>query len=285
MLIANPIYDSVFKFLLQDLDIAKRFLSIIIGEEIEQIAVHSQEHATPSDKYLLTILRLDFKAIIKTAEGTQKKILIELQKSKNSFDIPRFRHYLGANYTRTEEINGEKVTLPVLPIYFLGFALSIKRAVLKISRQYEDVRTGEILDDKDEFIENLSHDCFVVQVKYLPPEAKTKLEKILSVFNQQWIFDRDQKWLMKYPDKADDEDQKMILKRLSSAAESEEVRDRIEVEDTFDESMDDALRQREKIIAQKDEQLSEKEELLRQQEAENAQLLKMIADLQKQLKE
>ena len=36
MLIANPIYDVVFKFLMEDAKIAKLLLSSIIGENIEE---------------------------------------------------------------------------------------------------------------------------------------------------------------------------------------------------------------------------------------------------------
>ncbi len=54
MLIANPIYDSVFKFLLEDLNIARRFLSTIIGEDIVELTVQSLEQSAPSNKYFGT---------------------------------------------------------------------------------------------------------------------------------------------------------------------------------------------------------------------------------------
>ena len=43
MIIANPIYDSVFKYLLEDIDIAKELLSTIIGAEIVSLSVKPQE--------------------------------------------------------------------------------------------------------------------------------------------------------------------------------------------------------------------------------------------------
>lgn len=177
MIIANPIYDSVFKFLLEDIEVAKRFISNIIGEEIIELTFKPQEQTTLSTKYLLTVFRLDFKAIIKTPSGGHKKVLIELQKSNNGFDIMRFKHYIGTNYSKADEVNGIKTPLPMLLIYILGFKLSIEKAVLKIGRQYQDVSTGEIYHAKDEFIEQLSHDCFVVQVPCLPEVTQTKLEK------------------------------------------------------------------------------------------------------------
>ena len=45
MIIANPIYDVVFKYLLEDKEIARGLLSTIIGEEIEELTVQPQEMA------------------------------------------------------------------------------------------------------------------------------------------------------------------------------------------------------------------------------------------------
>ena len=44
MIIANPIYNVVFKYLLEDLEIARLFLSRIIGEEIVEVRLQPQEH-------------------------------------------------------------------------------------------------------------------------------------------------------------------------------------------------------------------------------------------------
>jgi len=267
MIIANPLYDTVFKFLMEDLTIAKSLISVIIGEEIIELEAKPQEQTTFSNKYLLTVFRLDFKAIIKTNNGSKRKVLIELQKSNNAFDIMRFRHYLGSNYSNIDEINGVKTILPIVPIYLLGFDLSIHRPVLKIGRQYQDVTTGEIINQKDSFIENLSHDCFVVQIPNLPTETKSKLEKILSIFNQKWVFDKDNQWLLKFNSDNNDEDVQRILRRLSMAVESDEVREQIRIEETFDESMDRALREKEILIEQKEAVIEQKEAVIEQKEA------------------
>ncbi|MBF0103334.1 MAG: hypothetical protein HQK77_20730, partial [Desulfobacterales bacterium] len=46
MQIANPIYDSVFKYLMEDISAANVILSSIIGEEIEILALSPQEFTT-----------------------------------------------------------------------------------------------------------------------------------------------------------------------------------------------------------------------------------------------
>jgi hypothetical protein len=43
MLIANPIYDVVFKYMMEDMDIAKGLLSAILKEEIVSLEVRPQE--------------------------------------------------------------------------------------------------------------------------------------------------------------------------------------------------------------------------------------------------
>ncbi|TAG21669.1 MAG: hypothetical protein EAZ32_04550 [Cytophagia bacterium] len=43
MIIANPLYDVVFKYLLEDLEIARELLAIILGQEVLSIEVKPQE--------------------------------------------------------------------------------------------------------------------------------------------------------------------------------------------------------------------------------------------------
>ena len=81
MIIANPIYDVVFKYLLEDIEIARELLSTILGEEVVSLDVKPQETAIENTASSVSILRFDFKAIIKTKTGEHKKVLIELQKA------------------------------------------------------------------------------------------------------------------------------------------------------------------------------------------------------------
>ncbi len=99
VLIANPIYDVVFKYLMEDNKVAKLLLSAIIGCEILELTLTPQEIigefgqvAKPKRKSKkttisateftnLTVYRLDFAAKIHTPEG-EKIIIIEIQKAK-----------------------------------------------------------------------------------------------------------------------------------------------------------------------------------------------------------
>lgn len=117
MIIANPIYDVVFKYLLEDVDIARGLLATILGEEILSLEVKPQETSTETAGGI-HILRFDFKAVLQKKNGTQQKVLIELQKAKQAFDVMRFRRYLGDNYRKEDVIRNlqgasEKRPLPI----------------------------------------------------------------------------------------------------------------------------------------------------------------------------
>ena len=76
MIIANPIYDTVFKYMMEDNTVAKLFVSSIIGENIVSLEPKPQEHTREKDKEKnkgeipnLTVYRLDFSAKIKLSGG------------------------------------------------------------------------------------------------------------------------------------------------------------------------------------------------------------------------
>ena len=93
-IIANPLYDTVFKKLMENKQIVKFFLSTILGQQVVEVEILPQEFTHKgtvniSGEVPYSILRVDFMATIKTDEGEQKKILIEVQKSRNHDDMIR----------------------------------------------------------------------------------------------------------------------------------------------------------------------------------------------------
>ena len=150
--IANPIYDVVFKYLLEDLDIARDLLSLIIGQEIVRLDAKPREVVLELEGNLL-VRRFDFHAIISTDDGETKKVLIELQKAKHWFDIMRFRRYLADNYAREDTFTDEngvvqKQPLEIVPIYLFGFELAAGyTAVFQLKHMIIDVITNEKIDE------------------------------------------------------------------------------------------------------------------------------------------
>jgi hypothetical protein len=266
MIIANPIYDVVFKYLLEDVEIARELLSTILGEEVQSVEVKPQETSTETSGDI-RILRFDFKAVIKKPNGEISKVLIELQKAKKAFDVMRFRRYLGDNYRKEDDVLNdkgdlEKRPLPIITIYFLGFPLnSIQSGVVKINREYRDVVTQEILDIKEDFVELLTHDSYLIQVRKLAKAARNKLERVLHIFSPIYQSTTD-KHQLDFQGDTNDPLVKKMVDRLGRAIASEEIRDLMDVEDELDRIFDREMRKKDEIIAEKEEIIAEKDKML-----------------------
>ena len=295
MIVANPIYDVIFKYLLDDTEIARELLSTILGEEIISIEIKPQETTTENESGNISILRFDFKAVIKTKTGEIKKVLIELQKAKNTLDVMRFRRYLGDNYRKEDSIldeNGktEIRPLPIVSIYLLGFPLdNIKSAVVKVNREYRDVTTQEILDVKEDFVELLTHDSYMIQLKLLAGKTRTKLERVLQVFSPEFKTDDPQK--LDFTGNADDPLIKKMLDRLNRALASEDMRRMMDAEDEIERTFARELGKKDKIIAlqnieleAKEQALEAKDQALEAKDQALETLLKELEELKKQIK-
>jgi hypothetical protein len=181
MQIANPLYDTVFKYLLDDEPVAELFLSALLGKAVKIVGYNSPEmlrnreqsetnEAISKQKELpfYSVLRLDFSAQVQHADGSLEIILIEVQKASNATDLMRFRRYLGlqlqSKQNAIKDKNGILQPLTVYPIYFLGEGLpNIKgHGAVKVERTCYDAFTGERLDIKDNFIEKLTHDALII---------------------------------------------------------------------------------------------------------------------------
>nr|VFJ66339.1 MAG: hypothetical protein BECKDK2373B_GA0170837_11664 [Candidatus Kentron sp. DK] len=79
MQIANPIYDVVFKYLMQNNEAAILILSTILEEEITALDLLPQETAVTLENRSFTVYRLDFSARIRAATGEEKHVIIEIR--------------------------------------------------------------------------------------------------------------------------------------------------------------------------------------------------------------
>ena len=85
-IIANPIYDAVFKFLMEDKKVAKILLSALLKKEIIDLEMRRHEY-TSMEQTRISLFRIDFSAKIREDDGSEHLVLIELQKTP-----PVFRH-------------------------------------------------------------------------------------------------------------------------------------------------------------------------------------------------
>jgi hypothetical protein len=262
MIIANPIYDVVFKYLMEDLDIAKGMISAIIGETVEELHFQAQEQVVERAKteihpHIVSLQRLDFVARIRVDDGHHKKVLIELQKARLSSDIGRFRTYLGKRYQERDEIteNGVviKKSLPIISIYILGFNLEPDMpACIKVDRRYLNLITKRRIKAECDFLEGLSHDLYVIQARKLNHQVRTDLERILCVFGQDDFSDKKGQDIAlsdKYAGK--NALVKKILRRLAAVREDVNVRESMDNEDRIYEEFEAGLRERTSALTQK----------------------------------
>jgi hypothetical protein len=79
VIIANPIYDTVFKRMMENERVAKFFIGTLLEQEIESVEVKPQEFTYIDELAGLAVFRLDFIATLRTEKGELKKVLIEIQ--------------------------------------------------------------------------------------------------------------------------------------------------------------------------------------------------------------
>jgi len=289
--IANPIYDTVFKYMMEDNAVAKLVVSSIIGEKVLHLEPKPQEHTSEkeTDKQkengkdqlefpMLTVYRLDFSAKIVTPDG-YKVVIIEMQKASLPTDIMRFRRYLGEQYTDPDNrISTEDGTqaMQIYSLYFLGKDLGIcDTPVLSVMPEIKDVATAKIVKMKSEFIESLNHKCWIVQINCLKERRRTELEQLLSVFDQtnrtsdiHILNVREEDFPEKF---------RPIIRRLKMAASNPVIKKKMKEEDEVVKYLQDYARAEiTKAIKEKDEALkaaqAEKEAAQAEKEAVQAKL-------------
>jgi hypothetical protein len=267
MVIANPIYDVVFKRMMENDKVAKFFIGTLLGEEIETIEVKPQEYTYDGEgeydlndpamrealekrvmeRLSIRVYRLDFVATIKTESGEIKKVLVEIQKANNEIDLMRFRNYLAEQYKKEDVINDERVILPITTIYILGFKLpEISSPCIKVERNYWDLIDKKAIEERSDFVEKLTHDSYVVQVNRISDRYQTKLDKLLSIFEQTNFVD-DKKIIKEFNHEVDIDELKIATDILhhsgTNPAEKKRIEDEQEAWRTFD-AMTAKLRQK-----------------------------------------
>ena len=243
MIIANPLYDTVFKRLMENQRVAKFFLETLLETQIKDIQIQPQEFTYHKDLIGLRIFRLDFIALLNTKQG-YKKVLIEIQKAYEYVDLVRFRNYLGEQYKKEDEVSEGKEALALITIYILGFNLDkVEAACIRVERHYRDLQTNKVLDVRDNFVERLTHDSCIVQVNRIEGSYQTKLQRLLSIFEQRYFVTDGKRSLKDYlfRDVIKEESIQEILKILELAGASPELRVKLEEEDEAWRSLDALL--------------------------------------------
>ena len=268
--IANPIYDSVFKYLMEDERIAKTLLSALLKKEVVAVEMRRNEY-TNGVRDNISIFRIDFGAHVKEPDGTIRLVLIELQKTWLETETLRFRQYLGAQYSNPENVpsenNKDGYAIPMVAIYLLGHRVGdINVPVLYVKHKAYDYDGNVVTDGiPDPFVESLIHDSIIVQIPLLHGQVNNRLEKVLSVFDQSQKNGSD-RHVLNVNDTPfdDDDDMQYLLRRLLMAAANAQLRQEMNVEDEYFKALED----RDTALMMKDKKLAEQAEQLEQNKAE-----------------
>ena len=243
MKIANPMYDAVFKHLMEDKKIAKLFLSALTGLAIRSLRALPQElmvdigdnpqrPGQPMQAY-----RLDYAARVRDKDGSERVAILEIQRQKAYRQDMRFRKYLGKQYMDgdfTMPARGRRypVGIPVLPIYFLGEPPEGFEDVpiLLVDLVARDRRTMAPLKGTNSFIDALFHKGILINTRALHPSGD-ELETLLSIFNP--FYQTENPHIMSVNEALFPKTYHGLLKRLHAVIQNKEVRDKMSAEDDF----------------------------------------------------
>jgi len=281
MIIANPIYDTTFKKVMESKTAAKTLIGTILGCDVlslvESPTERTKEKITQPGSP--TLYRLDYAAVIKDKDNTKQKVMIEVQKTFDESDIYRFREYLGNEYIKSK--------LPILTIYILGFKLKVASPAFVTGTGCYDIRTHKPVAKKDDIVKKLTHTAYFIQTKRIDPCDNTLLDQLLTIF-QQKKFINGSKSLQ--PLLINNVDPKLyeIIKILESIANNSKLVGKMDDEyeelKRYERFYGDKIRkelEREKILAEKEKREIEREKVLAEKEKREIEREKVIAEKEK----
>jgi hypothetical protein len=302
ILIPNPLYDVVFRYLMEDIESAKIVLSTLLGQNIKSLTIEPTEKAQkkeqnpqvidPKTSDDIRLFRLDFVATIELPDGKEEMIMIELQKASEADDIFRFKRYISKNFQKKQKkevvdpktFEVETIDYPIrlVPIFILNFRIEheINDLLIKTSHLKTGIFKNTNLEKPNEFIDNLSYDLYIVQLPnisnieksdYLGDEYKTKLYSFLKLFDQHLTLENGHRLKVfkdTYPAYLE-----RIIKRIQSAAqENEGLEEQMYAEDEYLKALirrdnkiaiyEQMLEKNEKTIEAKDKLLEEKDKVI-----------------------
>ena len=291
--VANPIYDVVFKYLMEDKRIARTILSALLKEDILEVNVRPHEYINDK-RDAVSILRIDFGARVRRSDGSEHLILIELQKTWLETETLRFRQYLGVQYDNPENMmDGGENALPMVAVYLLGHRVGdIDEPVLYVRHQAYDYDNRLVTKGlPNPFVESLTHDSIIVQIPLLRnqlnvsdghPHGRSRLDKILSIFDQSNKDGQNRK-VLNIDDSlySDDADMEHILQRLAMAAGDAKLRQDMNIEEEFIS----VIERRDTEILHRDYQLSKQKVLIDEQKSQIDEQKSQIDEQKSQIDE
>ncbi|MCP5500348.1 MAG: hypothetical protein H7A25_10625 [Leptospiraceae bacterium] len=314
IIIPNPIYDVVFRYLMEDEESAKIILSTLINEKIisikpepqsktekkESSAIPLKDPKTSDD---IRLFHLDFSAKIELPNGKEELVMIELQKASKPNEIFRFKRYISKNFQKkqtqeivdpgTQAIKEIESPIRLVPIFILNFRIENEINDLLIRTKHDKVGVfkNKNLQRHNEFIDNLIYDIWVVQVPnlqsikeedYANDEYKKRLYTLLRIFDQASREDKNEHRLRLtrkvFPDYFD-----RVIQRLQAAAsENPDMEEQMYAEDEYIKALidrDNSIAFLTGIVEEKEKALEENKKALEEKDKALEEKNRLIQEL------
>ena len=188
---------------------------------------------------------MTFAARVQTHDGSEQ-VLIEILKANAQTVIKRFRRYLSQQIGRGETIlthpSGRTEAVPIVTIYFLGYALDdlSDEAVIDVCPRVTERRTGRELAASHPLVEGIDHRSHIIQIPRLASRRRDELERLLAIFDQGLVKGngRGDAHVLTIAEEDYPAECAFVLWQLREAMAEEEVRRTMEGEDLlFRDSM------------------------------------------------
>ena len=211
--IANPLYDAVFKRIMEEERIAKTFLSAILQREVVSIKI-CQDGFRNIKSNSISIFKMGFVASIKNNENSNELTNIRLYKTWVDTDVLEPRQHL-AWQRYIEEKNSDGMgdeSLPTISVFLLAHRIG-------------DFETPVACPAPDNII---------VQLPIISKTQNSSQKKVLSIFDQARTC-REDKHLLKvdYTPYDGDTDMEYMIKMLLSMASDPDMQYQMNLEDEF----------------------------------------------------
>lgn len=276
MEVLNPIYDTSFKFLMDDDKSAKILLSALLRQKVLSLTPRQQETATPVAGKVrdITIYRLDYSAHVLTADGREEDVCVEIQKVWLQTELSRFRKYLASQYADEHNVQSDgRTPRHIVAIYLLGHTIA------EANEPVVFCHGGALTDyyghpiataEGGTFVRSLTHDVVIVQIPLLPERPRNATERVLSIFNQRRALSRN-RHLIEIPDSDNEGTEVDVLcRRLSQAACTSEMRRQMQLEDEFlieVQSREEEIEKQKAILEKQKSILEDQKAILEEQKA------------------
>ena len=278
MLILNPLYDWAFKYLLDNNDLARKFVSAILCRNVTHLETRNIELPLLKDGNPF-YTRFDFKAIVE-ADGRTEEVLIELQKYRSPDPVGRFRTYLGESYMREEsytEADGtrKRASLPLIAVYILGYSPAEFRVPHVVARPvlYDGI-DGTVLEMESRTVGLLTHTShFLLAV---PPAGYvwrgSRQEAVLRLFRQK-LDSEESNTIYELEEDPQDEVARELAAYLNLGTRQEDIVRRLKAEEEYyanlvelEAALEESKRREEELARREAEASSREAEERRQRE-------------------